>query len=105
MYMRLAILVVAVVTAVAVLIYRGLPRVPWTSQSEYASSTGHSRTTEPVTPLRADSSLRFEVLHERVMTPYRLRPDRRLLLAVAEIRRLAGAPDSTVTAQFAGGQW
>src|SRR6185503_12136116 len=56
-------------------------------------------------PFQGDSSLTLPALRERAMAAYRLRPDARWLRAVAEVRRLAGAPDSAVSARFDAGRW
>ena len=103
MKILMAILALIVIAAVAVVSYRGqFPSSPPIAQQ---ASTPVTETFEPPTPFSSDSSLKFEVMRERALTPYRLRPDRRVLLAVTEIRRLAGSRDSAVTAQFAGGRW
>lgn len=103
MKILMAILALIVIAAVAVVSYRGqFPSSPPIAQQASAPVT---ETFEPPTPFSSDSSLKFEVMRERALTPYRLRPDRRVLLAVTEIRRLAGSRDSAVTAQFAGGRW
>jgi hypothetical protein len=105
MKLRMVILLLVVVTVVAVLLFHGQPRTPQTGESQRTIATEPAPQVDAVTPFPADSNLKFSVLRERVLAPYRLRPDRRVLLAVAEIRRLAGLPDSAVTAQFASGRW
>jgi tetratricopeptide (TPR) repeat protein len=104
MKLRLAMLAI-LVTAVAALIIHSLRRDDWMAGARYASKSEPPGATEVFTPLPRDSGVTFQVLRERVLAPYRLRPDRRLRLAVAEIRRLTGAADSAVTAQFTAGQW
>jgi hypothetical protein len=105
MKLRVAILVVFVLGTVGVLMYHGLPRTPRMGEARRTSVTEPEPEIDLVTPFPADSGLKLSVLRERVLTPYRLRPDRRWLLAVSEIGRLAGAPDSAVTAEFAAGRW
>src|SRR6185437_14504443 len=50
---------------------------------------------EAYVPAASDTSLKFSVLREHMLAPYRLRPD----------RRLAGVADSTVTARYVGDRW
>ena len=71
-----ALLGLFIIAAVFVVSQRGL--APPSSKV----AAGHVSATEPEaneapTPFPSDTSLKFEVLRERVLTPYRLRPDRR----------------------------
>ena len=104
MKLRTALLGLFVITAVAVVALRQQLPSPWKVEAR-STSTPVTESFEPPVPFSADSSIRFEVMRERALTPYRLRPDRRLALAVNEIRRLAGVRDSAVTATFAAGRW
>jgi hypothetical protein len=104
MKLRLALVALLILAVAGGVIY--LSRPP--SSSSVAARSVSATAPEPVaTPIAfpVDSNLKFEVLRDRVLTPYRLRPDRRMVLAIAEIRRLARVPDSTVSVQFATGGW
>ena len=103
MKLFMAILAFIVIAAVAVVSYRG--QFPNTTPIAQQASTPVTENYERPTPFSADSNLKFEVMRDRALTPYRLRPDRRLLLAVTEIRRLAGARDSAITVQYAASHW
>jgi len=100
----LALLVLFVVAALGVVVYRSHRSSPTPVTTRRASAIAPDSVGTPVA-FPVDSNLKFEVLRDRVLNPYRLRPDRRVVLAIAEIRRLAGVPDSAVTVQFAGGDW
>lgn len=104
MKLRTALVAILVVGAVAAVALRGQLPSSWNITTRQAS-TPVTETFDAPTPFASDSSLKFEALRDRALTPYRLRPDRRLLLAIAEVRRLAGVRDSAVTAQFAAGHW
>src|SRR5262245_4114629 len=104
MKLRVAILVVIVATAAAVLMRHG-QRQSQTGESQLTSAAVPTEGVDEITSLPVESGLDLSALREQVLAPYRLRPDRRLTLAVAEIRHLAGVPDSAVTLQFASGQW
>ena len=99
---RVAILALLVISVAGLLVFRSLPK---SSLSDAARTTGAMVSEAIQRSAPADTSLKFEVLRERVLTPYRLPLERRLLLAVTEVRRLAGAPDSAVAAHFAAGRW
>lgn len=103
MKLRLALLVV-LVAAIAVVLLGGT-RFDWMGQARHAGSSAPALDTETFTPLPRDSAQQFGYVREQALAPYRLRPDHRLALAVAEVRRLAGAPDSAVTTTFAAGRW
>src|SRR5258706_3537672 len=104
MKIRFALLAI-LIAGIAVVLVRSLPTMDWMGETRHASTSEPAQSTAPFTSPPRDSTLKFEILRERMLSPYRLRPDRRLLLALTQIRRLAGAPDSALTVQFAAGRW
>src|SRR5438309_1709506 len=104
MKLRLSLLAI-LLAAVAFLVAQTVRRHSFRRQAQVTSASAPAPEIRAFHPLSRDSSLRLDALRERVLAPYRLRPDRRLLLAIAEIRRLAGASDSAVTAEFGAGRW
>src|SRR5258708_34920143 len=60
-----------------------------------------AQTSEAPSPLPLDPYARRAAIAEAM----RLRPDRRFLLAVAQIDQLTGAPATAATARFEAGKW
>ncbi len=104
MKLRMALLTILVVGVVAGLTLRHQPPSSRSIAARTVSVSSSDSSPALVPPAR-DSALKLEVLRDRALMPYRLRPDRRVILALVEIRRLAGTRDSAVTAQFAAGRW
>jgi len=103
MKMRLALVALLVLAAAAVVVIRS-PRHSSRPVARRVSAAAPESVATPIA-IPADSGLTFQVLRDRALAPYRLRPDRRWILAVTETRRLAGVPDSALTIQFASGRW
>src|ERR1044072_5733346 len=64
----------------------------------------------PASTLRTDGQVRGvsdpAALRDRLLRPYRLNPDRRFLLALTAVDRMAGVTDSIAAgAEFRDGQW
>ena len=101
--MKLRLFLLAILLAAAAFVaVRSLPH--FRNQARL-TSTESAPPIEAYTPVANDTSLKFSVLREHMFAPYRLRPDRRCLLAITQIRRLAGVPDSAIVAQYAGDRW
>src|SRR5262245_34771214 len=102
MKLRLALVALIVLAAAAVLVFRSPLRSVPTAQS--VTATAPESIATPIA-IPVDSGLNFQALRDRALAPYRLRPDRRWILAITEIRRIAGVPDSVLAMQFADGRW
>ena len=101
--MKLRLFLLAILLAAAAFVaFHNLPH------SKNPSRLVSSESPAPIdayTPVANDTSLQFSTLREHMYAPYRLRPDRRFVLAIGDIRRLASVPDSAVTTKFRGGRW
>jgi tetratricopeptide (TPR) repeat protein len=86
-----------------VLFYRPAPS--WTRWFGSAQVARMPVATDAYSPFHGDTSFTLDALRDRALTAYRLGPDTRFLGAIAEARRLAGLPDSAVTARFSAGRW
>ena len=102
MKLRLALVALIVVAAAAVVVFRSPIRSVPTARS--VAATAPESVATPIA-IPVDSGLTFQALRDRAIAPYRLRPDRRWILAITEIRRLAGVRDSALSIQFAAGRW
>src|SRR5262245_44776846 len=99
MKLRLALVALVVLAAAAVVVFRSpLRSVP---AARTVTATAPESIATPIA-IPVDSGLTFQALRDRALAPYRLRPDRRWILAITEIRRIAGVPDSVLTVQFSG---
>jgi hypothetical protein len=86
-----------------VLFYRPVPSLSrWFGSAQVARMPV---ATDAYSPFHGDTSFTLDALRERAFTAYRLGPDARFLGAIGAARRLAGLPDSAVTARFAAGRW
>jgi hypothetical protein len=102
MKLRAAILAVLTVVLLAILSFHR----PTSDLTQVRPADALAPSLPEITrPSPADSNLTLAVVRERALRPYRLRPDARFMLAIREVRRLTGVPDSIVTSQFTGGRW